>query len=129
MTKQFTKEQQNLLETLVLDADMLGLRDKEGISYIEQKIGLSISQSSYSRCKKKVFSDNEIKLYYKNYAKIGLLKFYKERLNEMQMIHQNTLKMWYKEINKKEDEQDKKTHFRFCKCIKNQFTISRKFGN
>ena len=108
MTKQYKKEQHRLLESLILDADMLGLSDKEGIAYIYQKMGKHISQSTYSRCKRKAFSDNEIKLYYKKYAKIGLLKFHKERMNEMQRIHQETLKLWYNEINKKEDERDKK---------------------
>ena len=118
MTKQFTKEQHKLLESLITDADLLGLSDKEGISYIHQKIGKQISQSTYSRCKRKIFSDNEIKSYYKNYAKIGLLKFHKERLDEMQMIHQNTLKMWYSEINKKEEEQDKKLILEFTKVLR-----------
>lgn len=107
-----------MLIQCILDCDIFGLSDKEGISYIEQKIGLHISQSSYSRCKKKVFCDNEIKLYYKNYAKIGLLKIYKERFEEMKMIHKNTLKMWYKEINKKEDEQDKKLILDFVTVLR-----------
>jgi hypothetical protein len=126
VTKQFTKEQHKLLESLVIDADMLGLSDREAISYIEQKIGLPISQSTYSRCKRKAFSDNEIKLYYKNYAKIGILQFHKERLEEALMIHRQTLQMWYKEINKEEQKQDKKLILDFVTVLR---TTSQYLGN
>ena len=126
MTKQFTKEQKHMLIQCIIDSDLFGLSDKEGIAYIEQKIGLPISQSTYSRSKKKAFCDNEIKLYYKNYAKIGLLKFHKERMNEMQRIHQETLKMWYREINKNENKQDKKLILDFVNVLR---TNSQYLGN
>ena len=43
MVKHFTKEQRYTIIKCIKDCDLLGFSDKEGMKYIEDKIGKSIS--------------------------------------------------------------------------------------
>lgn len=49
MVKHFTKEQKYTIIKCIKDSELLGFSDKEGMQYIEDKIGKSISIMSYQR--------------------------------------------------------------------------------
>ncbi len=110
MVKHFTKEQRYTIIKCIKDCDLLGFSDKEGMKYIEDKIGKSISIMSYQRYKNKALKDTKYfstSKWVSYQAKIGHIECYRKRLDEMELINQETLKLWYKEIKKEEKDQDK----------------------
>lgn len=110
MVKHFTKEQRYTIIKCIKDCDLLGFSDKEGIKYIRDKIGKSISIMSYHRYKNKALKDTKYlstRKWVSYQAKIGHIESYRKRLDEMELINQETLKLWYQEIRKEEKDQDK----------------------
>jgi hypothetical protein len=110
MVKHFTKEQRYTIIKCIKDCDLLGFSDKEGMKYIEDKIGKSISIMSYQRYKNRALKDTKYistSKWVSYQAKIGHIESYRKRLDEMELINQETLKLWYKEIKKEEKDQDK----------------------
>ena len=78
--------------------------------YIEDKIGKSISIMSYQRYKNRAIKDTKYtstSKWVSYQAKIGHIESYRKRLDEMELINQETLKLWYMEIKKEEKDQDK----------------------
>jgi len=112
MVKHFIKEQRYTIIKCIKDGNLLGFSDKEGMKYIEDKIGKSISIMSYQRYKKRALKDNNntegsASSWLDHYSKIGYVESYRKRIDEMELIHQETLKLWHKEIKKEEKNQDK----------------------
>ena len=56
--KQFSKEQKHMLVQSIVDCDLFGMSDKEGMKYVEEKTGRPISSTSYHRYKKISLNDN-----------------------------------------------------------------------
>jgi hypothetical protein len=110
MVKHFTKEQRYTIIKCIKDSKLVGFSDKEGMRYIEDKIGKSISLMSYQRYKDKALKDDHygsISKWLDYHAKVGHIESYKNRLEQMELINLETLKLWHKEINKDEKDQDK----------------------
>ena len=106
--KQFTKEQKHMLIQCITDADIFGLSDKEGMKYVEDKTGRSISLTSYQRYKKIALNDVVANAWINNFGKIGFVKHYRKRITEMEILQQTTFSQLNLELNKKPEEQDKK---------------------
>ena len=87
INKQFTKEQKHMLIQCIIDCDLFGLSDREGMKYIEDKTGRFISLTSYHRYKKLALNDNTSNAWINNFARIGFVDHYHKRMNEMLYNH------------------------------------------
>lgn len=106
--KQFTKEQKHMLIQCIIDWDLFGLSDKEGMKYVEEKTGRSISLTSYQRYKKLALNDEAGITWINNFGKIGFVNHYRKRITEMELLQKTTLRQLNLELDKKLEEQDKK---------------------
>ena len=106
--KQFTKEQRHMLIKSIIDCDLFGLSDKEGMKYIEDKTGRPISLTSYQRYKKIALNDNSASAWIDNFVRMGFVEHYRKRINEMETLQKNIYKELNLELNKKPEEQNKK---------------------
>jgi len=106
--KQFTKEQKHMLIQCITDADIFGLSDREGMKYIKEKTGRSISLTSYQRYKKLALNDESANAWINNFGKIRFVKHYRKRINEMEILQQTSFRQLRLELDKKPEEQDKK---------------------
>ena len=106
--KQFTEEQRHMLIQCISDADIFGLSDKEGMKYVEEKTGRSISLTSYQRYKKIALNDESANAWITNFGKIGFVKNYRKRINEMEILQQTIFRQLNLELTKKPAEQDRK---------------------
>jgi hypothetical protein len=106
--RQFTKEQKHMLIQCIIDCDLFGLSDKEGMKYVEEKTGRSISLTSYQRYKKIALNDNAANAWIDNFARIGFVDHYRKRMNEMETLQKNIYRQLNLELSKKPEEQDKK---------------------
>jgi hypothetical protein len=106
--KQFTKEQKHMLIQCIIDCDLFGLSDKEGMKYVEEKTGRSISLTSYQRYKKIALNNNAANAWIDHFARIGFVDHYRKRMNEMETLQKNIYRQLNIELSKRPDEQDKK---------------------
>ena len=106
--KQFTKEQKHMLIQCIIDCDLFGLSDKEGMKYVEEKTGRSISLTSYQRYKKIALNDNAANAWIDHFARIGFVDHYRKRMNEMETLQKNIYRQLNLELSKKPEEQNKK---------------------
>ncbi|HLN34067.1 MAG TPA: hypothetical protein VK250_02165 [Nitrososphaeraceae archaeon] len=108
VNKQFTKEQKHMLIQCILDCDLFGFSDKEGMKYIEEKTGRPISLTSYNRYKKMALNDNTANSWIDHFGRIGFVDHYRKRINEMERLQKDTFRQLYLELNKTTEEQNKK---------------------
>ena len=106
--KQFTKEQKHMLMQCIIDCDLFGLSDKEGMKYVEEKTGRPISLTSYQRYKKIALNDNTSIAWLDYFARIGFVDHYRKRMNEMETLQKNIYRQLNLELSKKPEEQNKK---------------------
>ena len=106
--KQFTKEQKHMLIQCIIDCDLFGLSDKEGMKYVEEKTGRSISLTSYQRYKKMALNENASNAWIDHFARIGFVEHYRKRMNEMETLQRNIYRQLTLELSRKPEEQDKK---------------------
>ncbi len=127
--KQFTKEQKYILIKLIIDCDLFGLSDKEGMKYVEEKTGRSISLTSYQRYKKIALNDESANAWINNFGKIGFVKHYRKRINEMEILQQTTFKQLNLELGKKVEEKDKKYVLSLMESIRQNNIHLSQMGN
>ena len=108
INKQFTKEQKHMLFQCIIDCDLFGLSDREGMDYVEKKTGRSISLTSYQRYKKLALNDNTSIAWLDYFARIGFVDHYRKRMNEMETLQKNIYRQLNLELSKKPEEQNKK---------------------
>jgi hypothetical protein len=106
--KQFTKEQKHMLIQCIIDCDLFGLSDKEGMKYVEEKTGRPISLTSYQRYKKLALNENISNAWIDYFARIGFVDHYRKRITEMEYLQKTNLRQLNLELDKKPEEQDKK---------------------
>jgi hypothetical protein len=106
--KQFTREQKHMLIQCIIDCDLFGLSDKEGMKYVEEKTGRSISLTSYQRYKKIALNENTSNAWIDHFARIAFVDHYRKRMNEMETLQRNIYRQLNLELSKKQEEQDKK---------------------
>ena len=106
--KQFTKEQKHMLIQCIIYCDLFGLSDKEGMRYVEEKTGKSISLTSYQRYKKLALNKNASNAWIDYFARIGFVNHYRKRMNEMETLQRTIYRQLNLELSKRPEEQDKK---------------------
>jgi len=107
-----------MLIQCIIDCDLFGLSDKEGMDYVEKKTGRSISLTSYHRYKKLALKDETTTSWINNFGKIGFVNHYRKRITEMEYLQKTTLKQLHLELDKKPEEQDKKYVIALIDCIR-----------
>jgi hypothetical protein len=127
--KQFTKEQKHMLIQCITDADIFGLSDKQGMKYVEEKTGRSISLTTYQRYKKIALNDESANAWINNFGKIGFVKHYRKRINEMEILQQTTFRQLNIELDKKPEEQDKKYVLSLMESIRQNNIHLSQMGN
>ncbi len=108
IVKQFSKEQKFMLTQCILDCNLFGFSDKEGMKYIEEKTGRAISLTSYQRYKRITLNDNAANAWINNYVRIGFVEHYRKRMNEMETLQTSIYRELILELSKKPEEQNKK---------------------
>src|ERR687897_616426 len=108
ITKQFTKEQKHMLIQCIIDCDLFGLSDNEGMEYVAKKTGRAISLTSYHRYKKLALNDNASNAWIDNFARFGFVDHYRKRINEMETLQKNIYRLLNLELSKNPEEQNKK---------------------
>ena len=108
INKQFTREQKHMLIQCILDCDIFGLSDNDGMKYIEEKTGRAISLTSYHRYKKIALNNNSSNAWINNFARVGFVDHYRKRMNEMETLQKNIYRQLNLELSKKPEEQNKK---------------------
>jgi hypothetical protein len=106
--KQFSKEYKQILLQCIIDCDLFGLSDKEGMKYVEEKTGRAISLTSYQRYKKIALNENTSIAWLDYFARIGFVDHYRKRMNEMETLQKNIYRQLNLELGKKPEEQNKK---------------------
>jgi hypothetical protein len=106
--KQFRKEYKHILIQCIIDCNLFGLSDREGIKYIKEKTGRAISLTSYQRYKKIALNGNTANAWIDNFARIGFVDHYRKRMNEMETLQKNIYRQLSLELSKKSEEQNKK---------------------
>lgn len=124
--KQFTEEQRHMLIQCISDADIFGLSDKEGMKYVEEKTGRSISLTSYQRYKKIALNDESANAWITNFGKIGFVKNYRKRINEMEILQQTIFRQLNLELVKQPEEQDRKYVLSLMESIRQSMPVSAK---
>jgi hypothetical protein len=97
-----------MLIQCIVDCDLFGLSDKEGMKYVEEKTGRSISLTSYQRYKKLALNENTSNAWIDHFARIGFVDHYRKRMNEMETLQKNIYRQLNLELSKKPEEQNKK---------------------
>lgn len=97
-----------MLIQCIIDCDLFGLSDKEGMKYVEEKTGRSISLTSYQRYKKLALNNNNSSAWIDHFARIGFVDHYRKRMSEMETLQKNMYRQLNLELSKKPEEQDKK---------------------
>ncbi|MGI9009988.1 MAG: hypothetical protein ACR2F1_02225 [Nitrososphaeraceae archaeon] len=97
-----------MLTQCILDCNLFGFSDKEGMKYIEEKTGRAISLTSYQRYKRITLNDNAANAWINNYVRIGFVEHYRKRMNEMETLQTSIYRELILELSKKPEEQNKK---------------------
>jgi hypothetical protein len=106
--KQFRKEYKHILIQCIIDCNLFGLSDQEGIKYIKEKTGRAISLTSYQRYKKLALNENTSNAWIDYFARIGFVDHYRKRINEMETLQRTIYGQLNLELSKKPEEQNKK---------------------
>jgi hypothetical protein len=107
----FNKEQKHLIKQCMIDGQIMGLSKYETIEYVKSRLDLDFSEGSYKKYRSEILNGNDNEesnvRWISYYARKGFVKFYRKRIEEMEMIQKETFKQWYIETNKPDAQKDK----------------------
>jgi len=98
-----------LLFNLVTDCETFRLSEKESKEYVKTKTNgkCEISSRHYYRIKKRIRSDPETQSWMNYQARIGFVIEHKKRINEMEIVQKELMKLLLSETIKDENKQNK----------------------
>jgi hypothetical protein len=108
--KDYTKSEKQLLISLINDYSLFGAHDQEIIQMLSKKIGKKISKTLFYRLKKEAIKkrgDSEEWLDY--YYRVHFVEFYRKRMEELEYVQRNLLKVLVEETEKDKEKQKDKT--------------------
>jgi hypothetical protein len=126
--KDYTKSEKQLLISLINDYSLFGLHDNEIIQMLSKKIGKKISETLFYRLKKeakKKRGDSEQWL--DNYAKYQYIEYYRDRMEELELVQKKLLKLLIEETEKEENK-DKSIINHLAKTISDNSKVLFDFG-
>ena len=97
------------LYSLMIDCETYRLSEKESKEYIKRKTGgeCIISSRHYYRIKKHVRSEDACQRWMNHQTRIGFVIEHKKRIDEMEIVQSNLMKMLLSETTKDESKQNK----------------------
>ena len=123
--KDYSKSEKQLLISLIDDYSLFGAHDHEIIKMLSDKIGKKISETLFYRLKKEAKSKRiDSDEWLDNYAKYQFIEFYRQRINELEYVQRNLLKVLTEETEKEEGKQDKTIINQLSKTIAESSKVS-----
>jgi hypothetical protein len=108
--KDYTKSEKQLLISLIDDYSLFGLRDHEIIQKLSKKIGKNVSETPFYRLKKEAKQKRkDSEQWLDNYAKYQFVEFYRQRIEELEYVQRNLIKILASETEKEDEEKQDKT--------------------
>lgn len=92
------KRERTAIKNLVLDCDLYGLSELDSLEYIRQRYGKAISRSYYYKVKNSINSDPFVDRWFNHFCKIGYLAAHKKAIEEMELFHNKTKELLFKEF-------------------------------
>jgi hypothetical protein len=127
--KDYTKSEKQLLISLINDYSLFGATDNEVIQMLSTKIGKKISETLFYRLKKEVKAKRkDSEEWLDNYAKYQFIEFYRKRIDELEYVQRNLLKILASETEKEEEKQDKTIINQLSKTIAESSKVLAEFG-
>lgn len=101
--------EKQFLHSLITDCETYRLSEKESMEYIRRKTDgqFSISSRHYYRIKKYIRSEPACQRWMNHEARIGFVIEHKKRIDEMELVQRELMKLLLKETAREEIKQDK----------------------
>ena len=127
--KDYTKSEKQLLISLINDYSLFGLRDHEIIQILSKKTDKKISETLFYRLKNEAKAKRiDSVAWIDNYTKYHLIEFYRKRIEELEYVQRNLLKVLAMETEKGEEKQDKTIINQLSKTIAESSKVLAEFG-
>jgi len=127
--KDYSKSEKQLLISLINDYSLFGARDHEIIQMLSVKIGKKISETIFYRLKKEAKAKRiDSKVWLDIYAKYQFVEFYRQRIEELEYVQRNLIKILAQETEKPEDQKDKSIINHLAKTIADNSKVLFDFG-
>lgn len=113
-----------MMISLINDYCLFGATDDEMIKILSKKIGKNVSETLFYRLKKETKAkkrDSEQWLDY--YARYQFIEFYRKRIEELEYVERNLLKVLIEETEKEKEKQDKTIINQLSKTIADNFKV------
>ena len=95
-----------MLIQCIIDCDLFGLSDKEGMKYVKDKTGRAISLTSYQRYKRIALNDNASNAWIDHFTRIGFVDHYRKLLNEIETVQTIIYRQINLELSNETEEQN-----------------------
>lgn len=127
--KDYSKSEKQLLISLINDYSLFGALDHEIIQMLSVKIGKKISETLFYRLKKEAKAKRiDSKVWLDIYAKYQFVEFYRQRIEELEYVQRNLIKILAQETEKPEDQKDKSIINHLAKTIADNSKVLFDFG-
>jgi len=127
--KDYSKSEKQLLISLINDYSLFGARDHEIIQMLSVKIGKKISETIFYRLKKEAKAKRiDSKVWLDIYTKYQFVEFYRQRIEELEYVQRNLIKILAQETEKPEDQKDKSIINHLAKTIADNSKVLFDFG-
>ncbi len=127
--KDYTKSEKQLLISLINDYSLFGATDSEIIRMLSTKIGKKISKLLFYRLEKEaVKKRGESEEWLDYYARFHFVEHYRKRIEEVELIQKNLLKVFADESEKPEDKKNKFLMNQLAKTIVDNSKVLAEFG-
>ena len=127
--KEYSKSEKQLLISLINDYSLFGARDHEIIQMLSVKIGKKISETIFYRLKKEAKAKRiDSKVWLDIYTKYQFVEFYRQRIEELEYVQRNLIKILAQETEKPEDQKDKSIINHLAKTIADNSKVLFDFG-
>jgi hypothetical protein len=106
--KDYSKSEKQLLISLINDYSLIGSRDHEIIQMLSKKIGKKISETLFYRLKKEAVKIRGVsEQWLDSFVRYQYVEFYRKRIEDLEYVQRNLLKVLIEETEKEREKQDK----------------------
>jgi DNA-directed RNA polymerase subunit L len=107
--KDYTKSEKQLLISLINDYSLFGSHDHEIIQMLSKKIGKNVSETLFYRLKKEAKQKRQdSEQWLDHYTKYQFIEFYRQRIEKLEYVQRNLLKVLALETEEEEEEEEEK---------------------
>jgi len=106
--KDYSKSEKQLLISLINDYSLFGARDHEVIQMLSTNIGKKISETLFYRLKKEAKEKRgDSEQWLDSFVKYHYVEYHRKRIEEIEFVQRNLLKILAEETEKEREKQDK----------------------